>query len=73
MGPSLFGAEFVRGRDVPESLKPIIIVLFHNDLLQKHCWLSRKSMTPNFIVVVSVLLQICCHIGSGMPYLWIFC
>ena len=35
-------------------------------------WLSRKSMTPNFVVVVSVLLQICCHIGSGMPYVCIF-
>ena len=29
-------------------------------------------MTPNFVVVVSVLLPtcpICCHIGWGMPYL----
>ena len=25
-------------------------------------------MTPNFVVVVSV----CCHIGSGMPYTCIF-
>ena len=29
-------------------------------------------MTPNFVVVVSVLLPICCHIGSCMPYLCIF-
>ena len=29
-------------------------------------------MTPNFVVVVSVLLPICCHIGRGMPYLCIF-
>ena len=29
-------------------------------------------MTPDFVVVVDVLLQICCHIGSGMPYLRIF-
>ena len=29
-------------------------------------------MTPNFVVVVSVLLPICCHIGWGMPYLCIF-
>ena len=29
-------------------------------------------MTPNFAAVVSVLLPICCHIGSGMPYLCIF-
>ena len=28
-----------------------------------------KSMAPNFVVVVSVLLPICCHIGWGMPYL----
>ena len=33
---------------------------------------SVKSMTPNFVVVVSVLLPICCHIGWGMPYLCIF-
>ena len=30
-----------------------------------------KSMTTNFAVVVNVLLQICCHIGSGMPNLHI--
>ena len=29
-------------------------------------------MTPNFVVVVSVLLSICCHIGWGMPFLFIF-
>ena len=29
-------------------------------------------MTPNFVVIVNVLLPICCHIGSGMPYLHIF-
>ena len=29
-------------------------------------------MTPNFVVVVNVLLPICCHIGSGMPHLLIF-
>ena len=29
-------------------------------------------MAPNFAAVVSVLLPICCHIGSGMPYLTIF-
>ena len=29
-------------------------------------------MTPNFAVVVSVLLPICCDIGQGMPYLCIF-
>ena len=31
-----------------------------------------ESMTPYFVVVVSVLLPICCHIGSGMVYLSIF-
>ena len=29
-------------------------------------------MTPNVAAVVSVLLPICCHIGSGMSYLCIF-
>ena len=29
-------------------------------------------MTLNFVVVDNVLLPICCHIGSGMPYLLIF-
>ena len=29
-------------------------------------------MIPNFAVVVSILLPICYHIGSGMPYLCIF-
>ena len=30
------------------------------------------GMTPNFLVFISVLLPICCHIGWGMPYLCIF-
>ena len=46
--------------------------VFNNDWLQNHCWLSVKSMTLNFVVVVSVLLPICCPIGWGMPYLCIF-
>ena len=29
-------------------------------------------MTPNFLVVINVLLPIRCNIGSGMPYLHIF-
>ena len=29
-------------------------------------------MTSNFVVVVSVLLPIYCHIGWGMPYMCIF-
>ena len=30
-----------------------------------------KSMTPTFVVVVSVLLPMCCHIGWDMQYLYI--
>ena len=33
---------------------------------------QSKSMTPNFGVVVNVLMPVCCHIGSGMPYFHIF-
>ena len=33
---------------------------------------GSSSKVPNFVVVASVLLPICCHIGSGMPYLCIF-
>ena len=33
---------------------------------------SFRSMTPNLVAVVNVLLPICCHIGSGMPNLRIF-
>ena len=46
--------------------------LLYNGWLQNHCWLSAKGMTPNFVVFVSVLLPICCHIGWGMPYLRMF-
>ena len=46
--------------------------VFHNGWLQNQCFLSAKGMTPNFVVFVSVLLPICCHIGWGMPYLCIF-
>ena len=42
------------------------------DWLQNHCPLSVKSMTPNFVVVDSVLLPIYCHINWGMPNLCIF-
>ena len=54
------------------DLHPFLSFVFHDDWLQNHCWLSVKSMTPNFVVVVSVLLPICCHIGSRVPYLCIF-
>ena len=37
---------------------PFLSFVFHNDWLQNHCWLSVRSMTPNFVVVVSVLLPI---------------
>ena len=33
--------------------------------------LTVKSMTPNFVAVVKVLLPKC-HIGSSMPFLLIF-
>ena len=46
--------------------------VFHNGWLENHCWLSAEGMTPNFVVFVSVLLPICCHIGWGMPYMCIF-
>ena len=46
--------------------------VFHNDWIQNLCWLSIKSLTPNFVVVVDVLLPICCHVGCGMPYLCIY-
>ena len=34
--------------------------------------IAGSRMTPNFIIVVNVLLPICCHIGVGMPSLCIF-
>ena len=34
--------------------------------------LSVKNRTPYFVVVVGVVLPIYCHIGSGMPYLYVF-
>ena len=58
--------------NVQKWLKPILAFVFHNDWLLNHCWLSIKSMAPNFAVVVSVLLQICCQICSGMSKLCIF-
>ena len=54
------------------KLKHILSFVFHNDLFQNHCWLSLKCMAPNCLVVVSVLLPIFCHNGSGMAYLCIF-
>ena len=45
---------------------------FHNGQVQNQCWLSGKGMTPYFVVFVSVLLPISCHIGWSMPYLFIF-
>ena len=53
-------------------MEPIFIACITYDWLQNHCFLSVKSMTSNLVVVVSVLLPICCHIGCGMPYLCIF-
>ena len=51
---------------------PLFYFVSHIDWLQNHCWLSVKSMTPNFVVAVNVLLPICCHIGAGTSYLCIF-
>ena len=34
--------------------------------------LPFNVMTPNFLVVVNVLLPIRCHIGSSKPFLCIF-
>ena len=45
---------------------------FHNGCLQNHCRLSAKENIPNFVVFVSVLLPIYCHIAWGIPYLRIF-
>ena len=45
---------------------------FHNGLLQNHCLLSAKGMKSNFVVVVSDLPPIYCHIGWGMPSMCIF-
>ena len=55
-----------------KSQNSFLSILFHNDWLQNHCWLSFKSIAPNFVAVVNVLLPICCHIGLGMPNLRIF-
>ena len=46
--------------------------VFHNGWIQNYCLLSAKGVTPDFVVFVSVLLPICCHIDWGMPYLCIF-
>ena len=48
----------------------LLSFVFHSDWSQIIA--AVKSMTPNFAVVVNVLLPICCHIGTGMPYLLIF-
>ena len=53
-------------------LHTFLSFVFHKDLLQKHCWLSFKCLTPNFVAVVNIVLPICCHIGSVMPNLRIF-
>ena len=51
---------------------PFLLFVIHNAWLQNHFRLSAKGMTPNFVVCVSVLIPICCHIGWGMPYMCIF-
>ena len=47
---------------------PFLSYVLHNGWLQNHRWFSAKGLTPNFVVLVSVLLPIC----WGMPYLCIF-
>ena len=34
---------------------PFLLFISHNEQLQNHCWPSAKSMTLNFVDVVSVL------------------
>ena len=55
----------------------ILKVLKPSKMIKTHFYrlysrLSFKSMTPNVVVVVNVLLPICCHIGSGMPNMGTF-
>ena len=57
----------------PSILKSHMIEIhFYRLWLQNHCWLSLISMTPKFVSAVSVLLTMCCPIGSGTLYLCIF-
>ena len=51
---------------------PFLSFIIHNDWLQNYYWFAVKSVTPHFVVVVSNLLPIYFHIGSGMPYMCIF-
>ena len=60
---------FQKFANLQNDLNPFLSFLFHNDWLQSHCWLSFKTMVPNFVVVVSVLIPIYCHISWGMPKL----
>ena len=46
-----------------KMIEPILSFVFRNDWLKIQRWLSVKSMKPNFEVVVSVLLPLCCYIG----------
>ena len=50
---------------------PFLSFVIHNDWLHNHCWLADKCMTPSFVVVVNVLLQICRHVGTDVRYLHI--
>ena len=58
--------------NIKNDWTPFLSFVFHNDWLQNHCWRLVRSMTPTFVVVVSVLLPSCYHIGWDMPYLYIF-
>ena len=37
---------------------PFLLFVYFNDWLQNHCWLLFTSLTPNFLVIVNVLLPI---------------
>ena len=61
-----------RSQTLKYDCNPFLSFVFHKNRLQNHCLLSLKRIATNFVVVVSVLHPICCHIGLGMPYLCIF-
>ena len=50
---------------------PFLLFISHNEQLKNHCWPSAKSMTLNFVDVVSVLPPIFCQVDSSMPYIFV--
>ena len=51
---------------IQNDWNPFLSFVIHNG------WFPAKGMTPNFAAFVSVLHSICCHIGWGMPNIYIF-